>query len=161
MTFGYNTEVQALKPPPVLTRETCYSGPQYTTVRFSNVIQWVAPLGSEGLFVMQNPSKIWGGLIVKIDWQPIHFLQPLLTQSAFSCDLNNAEEKQQHGRSGFLAGSCLLHLEFKRWHAHTFPYTKYSNHNLSDANWQISLDLGGSALTDSNWAGVWTRLRFP
>lgn len=56
------------------------------------------------------------------DWMALYyFLQSALPHSAFACHLNNAEEKLQHGRSGFLAGTCSLNLELKRWCADIFP----------------------------------------
>lgn len=58
-----------------------------------------------------------------------YFLQPPLPRSAFACNLNNAEERLQHGRSGFLAGSCLLHLALKRW-----SLDKTQHRILSDAS---------------------------
>lgn len=121
-----------------------YFGPEYTTVRLSNAMHQVTPLGSEGLFIMQHPSKY--DFLNSKNWMVFcQFLQPLLTHRAFTCNLNNAEEKLEHGRQCFLAESCLLDLEFKRQRAHThFP-----RQNTAITSW--GMQTGRSLLISVDW----------
>lgn len=127
---------------------------KYTMVRLSKATDWVSPLGSEALFVMQNPSKIRLFTIIKMNGIPsifFFFLQPPLTHSAFNCHLNNAEEEIEQDQ-----GVCCT-LNWK-------DVTCFPRQNTAIRTWAMqNLSQFWWKYTDCNrtLAGVGAGLRFP